>query len=262
MMAKSSTIHQAGNKDFDPANYQFLGLDDLGADEENKSVASCAHCGRTIRYVAELKNLTTGEEIFVGETCLDSRFGISRTEFDALRKEGRLNSQRKSILERVNAFKIEFPIVNELIARREEHYILSDLAGKFERDANLSTKQLDLVAKLFIQVDEQKVRKAERDAKNSELLAQGVKCPEGRISIDGIILSVKSYENDYGFQMKMLVQDASGFKVWSSVPEYRDVKAGDQIRFTATVTPSSDDLLFGFAKRPTKCTVLIEGEWM
>jgi hypothetical protein len=261
-MARTPTLHQAGNKDFDPANYEFLGLDDLGADEENKSVSSCAHCGRTIRYVAELKNLTTGEEILVGETCLDSRFGISRTEFDALRKEGRLNSQRKTIFERIESFKIEFPIVIELIARREDHYILADLAGKFERDANLSTKQLDLVAKLFVQVDEQKARIVERDAKNAELIAQGVKCPEGRLVIEGTILSVKSYENDYGFQMKMLVQDNSGFKVWSSVPGYRDVVAGMKIRFNAQITPSNDDPLFGFAKRPTKCTVLIEGEWM
>jgi len=261
-MAKASTIHQAGNKDFNPDNYQLIKCYDTCDNEDDKYLLNCDHCGSRIRYVAQLKNLSTGEIINVGETCLDSRFGITRAEFDALRAEGRLNAQRKTIAERVDAFKIEFPIVNELIARREEHYILADLAGKFERDATLSTKQLDLVAKLFVQVDEQKVRKAERDAKSAELIAQGVKCPEGRISIDGIILSVKSYENDYGFQMKMLVQDVFGFKVWSSVPEYRDVKAGMQIRFTATVTPSNDDLLFGFAKRPAKCTVLIEGEWM
>jgi hypothetical protein len=260
-MSKTSTIHQAGNKNFDPANYEFVRLNDLSEYGEGDTTSVCDHCGKRIRYVAILKHLTTGEEIFVGETCLDSRFGISRAEFDALHKEGRLNAQRRTIAERVESFKAEYPIVNDLIARREDHYILADLAGKFERDAELSEKQLALVAKLFAQVDAQKVRQAEWSAKNAELLAKGVKCPEGRVAIDGIVISVKTYTNDYGFQMKMLVQDQTGFKVWSSVPEYRDVQTGAQIRFSASITPSSDDPLFGFAKRPTKCTVLINGEW-
>jgi hypothetical protein len=255
-MSKTSTIHQAGHKDFDPANYEFVQLQDL-----EDSLSNCDHCGKWVRYVAVLKHLSTNEPIFVGETCLDSRFGISRAQFNALREQGRLNAQRKTLAERIAAFILEYPIIAELIARRSEHYLLADLANKFEQNATLSEKQIALVAKLFVQVDQQKVRQAERDAQNAELLAKGVKCPEGRVNIDGMILSVKSYESDYGFQMKMLVQDESGFKVWSSVPGYRDVASGMRIRFSASVTPSQDDPLFGFAKRPTKCLVLIEGEW-
>lgn len=246
---KTSTIHQAGNQNFDPANYEFIDCADL-LEGEGGSFANCEHCGKAIRYVAVLKHLTTGEEITVGETCLDSRFGITRAEFDALRAEGKLNAQRKKFSQRKADFIAEFPVVQTILDRSSEHYLLSDLAHKFELYAQLSTKQMALAEKLFVQVDEFKVRQAQRDAQEAELIAQGVKIPTGRAMVTGTVLSTKFEDGQFGFTAKMLVQDDAGWKVWCSIPEFRDLPKGARVRFSVDITPKTD--LFGFGKRPTK----------
>ena len=74
---KTSNIHQAGNQNFDPANYQLVECMDLMA-YEGGGFSSCEHCGKAIRYVAIMKHLTTDETIHIGETCLDSRFGMTQ----------------------------------------------------------------------------------------------------------------------------------------------------------------------------------------
>lgn len=257
---KTSTIHQAGNKDFNPADYDFVRCFDTHEDLENKYFLDCAHCGKRIRYVAELKKITTDEVITVGETCLDSRFGITRAEFDALREQGKLNAQRATLNERKAQFIAEFPVMQEIINRKNDNHILADLALKFDMYAELSTKQLELGKKLFAQVDEYNARKAVRDAADAELIAQGVEIPTGRVLVDGKVLSTKFEETEFGYSAKMLVQDKAGWKVWCSIPGYRDLVNGTNVRFSVDITPK--DKLFGFGKRPTKFVAEIqEGVW-
>jgi hypothetical protein len=92
-------------------------------------------------------------------------------------------------------------------------------------------------------------------------------CPEGRVEVTGVILSVDIRETAFGSQWKMLVRDDSGFKVWGSIPQKlkeqtetflnhqffdgTDLK-GKRVSFIAAITPSKDDQKFGFLKRPTK----------
>lgn len=252
------TIHQAGNINFDPASYEVINFIDFCENEDYKVFGTCSHCGKRIRYAAELMHITTGEQIWVGETCLDSRFGITRGEFDALREQGRLNAHRTTIAERIEAFKIEFPVVNELLNRRNDNVILSDLASKFEKSATLSTRQLALAEKLFVQVDKFNARKAEQNAQTAALIASGVVLPTGRTNVHGKVISTKVIENEFGFQYKMLVQDDAGWKVWCSIPGCRDLQAGMIVRFSVDITPSDKDVLFGFGKRPTKFVVWFE----
>ena len=247
---KTSTIHQAGNKDFDPANYVVLSVTDLEEQGEGGTRARCAHCGHVIRYAAELVHNTTNEKILIGETCLDSRFEITRAEFDALREQGRLNRHRATLNERKASFMAEFPEVQTLLDRRNDNYILSDLADKFEQNAELSTRQLELAKKLYVQVDEYNARKALRDAQDAELIANGVQVPTGRVTVTGTVLSTKWEDTEWGLSAKMLVQDDAGWRVWTSIPGFRDLLNNTRVKFSVDITPK--DQLFGFGKRPTK----------
>lgn len=247
---RTPTIHQAGNKDFDPANYVVLGVSDLDEQGDGGMRGTCAHCGHMIRYAAELIHKSSNEKILIGETCLDSRFEITRAEFDALREQGRLNRHRASLNERKASFLAQFPEVQTILDRREDHGILFDLAYKFETNAELSPRQLELAKKLYVQVDEYNARKALRDAADAELIAKGVEVPEGRVTVTGTVLSTKWEETEWGFSAKMLVQDDAGWRVWVSIPNHRDLANNTRVKFSAQITRK--DQLFGFGKRPTK----------
>lgn len=98
-----------------------------------------------------------------------------------------------------------------------------------------------------------------------------VPAPVGRVEVEGVVMSVKWQENDFGGSLKMLVEADPGFRVWTTVPrdlsnilvtyesgwqEYREVTVGERVAFTATLAPSDDDPAFAFGKRPTKARVL------
>lgn len=84
--------------------------------------------------------------------------------------------------------------------------------------------------------------------------------PEGKVTVTGTVLSEQMKDGYYGMQHKMLVQDDTGFKVWSTVPsKLSDVEKGDRVTFVATLTVSGNDKKFAFAKRPSKAA-FVEGE--
>lgn len=79
--------------------------------------------------------------------------------------------------------------------------------------------------------------------------------PSGRHTISGKIISVREQETRYGTTFKMVVLAEGGFRLWGTVPQAlfdlaEDSLVGLDVTFTATITPSDDDPLFGFFKRP------------
>ena len=132
-----------------------------------------------------------------------------------------------------------------------------------EKYGKLSEKQLAVIRNAQAK---QRERVAENEAKRVALLNAGVAAPEGRTVVTGVIVSMKWIENEFGNCEKMLVQDDRGFKVWATVPTMYEktdrggfrsasVEVNERITFTATLTPSNDDVLFAFAKRPSKPSV-------
>jgi hypothetical protein len=90
---------------------------------------------------------------------------------------------------------------------------------------------------------------------------QPVPITNNRIAISGIVVSIKLKYNDYTGEddVKLVILDDRGFKVWGSEPTIRnenddrvEVEKGDKIEFMAKVTASNNDKYFGFYKRPTK----------
>lgn len=119
-------------------------------------------------------------------------------------------------------------------------------------------------------IEKDKLQREKREAEK----AKAADCPEGRMAIEGEVVSVKWKDSDYGGSLKMTVKTDDGYLVWGSVPSvlcsiktiigegedswvtYKDVGRGDRVRFTGTVTPSDTDKKFGFFKRPAKAELL------
>jgi hypothetical protein len=119
------------------------------------------------------------------------------------------------------------------------------------------------------EADRAKAR-AERDAQRADLPAF-----EGRVTIQGTVISTKFVESQFGGSVKMLVEHADGWKVWGTIPtgisfinesvEYSDgskgwgqrcLQRGDVVRFNASVEKSDRDPKFGFFSRATKPALL------
>src|SRR4051812_17589268 len=97
-------IHRMGSDEFDPENYTVHGVFDLNTsaadyvpDNRVQIVSAlvaqgitfhgaphgsgqCSHCGTGIRYAALLEHRPTHPLMYVGETCLDNRFSLTKGE--------------------------------------------------------------------------------------------------------------------------------------------------------------------------------------
>ena len=274
-------VHRPSSPLFDPQAYRLVGVFDTGEHDpfnshqiaaRRQAVAAlveqgyrfgpgsssqCGHCGAHIRYTALMVRDDVKEFIFVGQDCLDNRFdGMTKAEFQRLRKAAKLNRERETRSNLVAQFLADHPGLEAALA--VGHYISDDLRASLDRYGNLSDKQVALAFKIQTQVAEQAERERKREEERAALVAQGVKVVPGRYKVTGTILSYKTVESPYGAVVKMLVQSPEGWKVWGTVPRSIewDIERDQQVTFVATVTPSDDDPTFGFYSRPTNAAVL------
>jgi hypothetical protein len=98
-------------------------------------------------------------------------------------------------------------------------------------------------------------------AKIRDEIANAQPVPTGRQEIQGIVLTTRWQDNDYGSgQMKMLLK-AQGYKLWGTIPSSDvRVRRGDEIALTGTLEPSEDDPYYGFFKRPAKLRMIQEAD--
>ena len=84
-----------------------------------------------------------------------------------------------------------------------------------------------------------------------------VPCPEGRVTIQGQVKSLKYRSNAYGGVMKILVQTDEGYKIWGERPyNIPNVQQGDIVRFSAIIKPTTTDPAFGFFSWPNHEVIL------
>lgn len=119
----------------------------------------------------------------------------------------------------------------------------------------LSEKQLAAVTKAVEQKDGYLARKAGWEAKKAEDRANAKPIVEGRVEIEGTVLSIKEYETQFGVAIKCLVQ-CDGYKLFGTVPSaiVADCKVGDAIKLTATVKQKEPG--FGVYSRPSNASIL------
>lgn len=125
---------------------------------------------------------------------------------------------------------------------------------------------------------EWKVERKVKDDAEAARKADAEDAPQGRVEVEGVIVGLKTYENDFGTTEKMTVLADGGYKVWVSVPKaleaqygnYEDhghydlltfgATVGDRVRFTATFEQAKDDSTFAFGKRPASATFVERAE--
>jgi hypothetical protein len=296
-------VHRPSSPDFDPEAYDCLGVWDMRPEWPSPAAAAhrlavvnsliaqgyssgpgcstqCGHCGAYLRYAALMARADVKQWIYVGETCLAGRFeSLTKAEFKSLREAAKLNRERASRAERIAALVDAHPHLawltyNPAVVFNQFDGFLNDLSYKLGRYGELSERQIEAAATAIIRDTERAERAASREAEKAAVVASGVKAPEGKVTVEGEVVSVKWHENDFGGCLKMTVKTDAGWLVWSTVPSAiaggdshldetegwittPQLDRGARVRFSATLTRSDSDPLFAFAKRPTKAEVLI-----
>lgn len=214
----------------------------------------CNHCGAHLRYAAIMRHVPTGELMFVGETCLDNRFGRATAEFHAMRKQAELDRAAQRIKTMREAWiEANTDVHAHMVAFAPTNSFYSDLLAKLNTYGELTENQTNAVARNMQRDIDNKARR-EADAARER-----GPVPTGRVVIEGTVLSTK-WVNGFAYDqstLKMLVELANGSKVWGTVPSrnMEQIERGVTVAFTATVEASKDDESFGFFKRPTVATV-------
>lgn len=278
-MAKRTDIHR--DSVLVPTDYEFLfdyGVfsvqgdegwekEDYGTKELNDALDSgkvwagqvdenhCAACGTHYVHGVAYLHRPSGEIVFIGHTCAQKlnlavdMAAWRRRYADAQRRMSLYLKRRSTYL----TFKKELLAQTKEVrlAFRSAHRIVRDILAKGLRFGSLSAKQYELVAK---------IRRDELTPKIEEKL---VAVPEGRHTVEGLVVSTKFVEGfvEGSETLKMLVRVETPegvFKVFGTAPDaLLDGKGplkGRRVRFAAAFQPK--ELGFGFFKRPTKAQLL------
>lgn len=232
---------------------------------EDRSTLQCHHCGARLRYVALLRHLPTGYAIAVGETCLENRFEQATADFHRMRKAAELDRKAHRIVTAANECLSRIEDA-EIVKALQKNADLSDFVGldsyavctigdisrKLWTYGDISERQASFVGRLIQQGKDREVRQAEMDAEVK------VPAPEGRVSFEGVVVSRRWKDSDFGGSFKLTVKmttPAGVWLAWVSEPSKSECERGDIVSMTATLT-RSDNAHFAFGKRPSKFVVV------
>jgi len=299
-------VHAPSSDRFDPQAYNCYGVFDFTPEFDymqiqdrialvNEMLAKgykfggsetggCGHCGTNIRYGALMARDDVMEMIWVGETCLDGRFELTKGEFQKLRKTASLNRERIARAARFEALCDDNPdlayatyhenIYNVVVTEDGGRFgnvagcsweliTMGDIVDKARKYGDPSPRQLELISKLMTRVTEKGDAYAARiAAQATETPAAPVPTGKGR-QVTGTVVKVAWKENGYGGRLVMTVKSDAGWLVWGTVPKSLTtnergcitgdsaVKPGERVTFTATIE-ASDKPDFGFFQRPSK----------
>lgn len=228
----------------------------------NGNAYRCQHCGQgNVRYVVSALHKATGEHVCFGDICCERlnfenhdkfRAAQIRSRAQAAIKRAQLEKAQAEFLAANQSFAEAFTEIRSNPDAHEHNHFAGNIVSKFLAYGNLSEKQ---VAAFISSIARDLKRSADREA---EAVMSIVIPPivEGKTTMTGEILSIKTHYSDFGACLKMLVKLNDGNKVWGTLPSGLDEAAvGDKVTFTATVTKSDKDDHFGFFKRPTRAGI-------
>jgi hypothetical protein len=235
----------------------------------------CHHCGNgNVRYVCVVEHVPTKANLIFGSDCVHklefaNRDDLKLAQLKARAAQGharlRIYAARQSFLEQHPEVKA---IIDDCVLDRPEHIantFARDLMAKLDQYGSLSSSQEHYLLKSLHDDRVRFERAAKEAAEKAALRAAGIKGPEGRTEVEGVVLHVRQQDGDWGINYKWLVRLDSGIKVWSTVPnvafdviphsDHKDM-VGARVKFTATWERSQNDDTFAFGKRPSKFSLL------
>jgi len=216
----------------------------------------CGVCGARFACGEIWQHTDRRDLVHVGCDCCDKYSLVSGTDWNAVQDErNRALKAQKTAARRSKArarVLAAYPGLEQALAT--DHYISRDLARRFENDGTLSERQIALAFKLE---GEAKDRAAKRAAEPVEIK---IAAPTGRVTVRGVVVSLKTHESAYGSCLKMTVKVTTAAGVWlawGTVPAslVGEVGRGDEIEFDAALEAGREPH-FAFAKRPTRATVI------
>ncbi len=217
----------------------------------------CGVCGAQFKYGAVFHHEPTQARVHMGHDCAGkyqmlANFAAWDAHAEAFKRAraGRLEAERRRV--NLAAFAVEHP---EAAAALEAptHRILRDIAARNDGSAPLTEAQLALVLKIS---REEKAR--------AELPPEAhVDAPEGKLVVEGVVVSKRVVDSDWGSSIKMtvkIVTPAGSWLCWGTCPASLTVdpdrcERGDVVRFTATLKRGRD-AHFAVFSRPTKASIV------
>lgn len=280
-------IHRPSAPEFDPEKYELHGVYDLAPEWDaaakiaerqaavnalvtrgyrfgGSTTGGCGHCGSHFRYGALVAHPEAREMMFIGETCLEGRFSMSRNEyvtaFRRVRDTAAADRQRAAHAAMVAEFKAANPEVADILAdtttTSQSPDFLAEIAVKLARYGDLSERQCAAVLKTG-----RAIRARAARTRPAAPVVENAPAPEGRVTVTGVITGTKWQDSAYGEgALKMRVQADAGYAVWVTVPRSLDAAnapvRGRRVEFTATLERSARDETFAFGSSPAAAKFL------
>lgn len=271
--------HQAAHPGFTVAGHKWPGqCDCCGA---RYLWGSTFHTAEGNTYIS-IGNICAGK-LSLGDPAAMKRF---RDQVNTWKIHAERVAKARAYLTTVNLLAMLDLYLDRLnISREFPEVTLRDMCGKVVQWGNeLSEKQQAFAHKLLRQIADRPAMLAEREAKdaNRKPIPAFIK----RATIEGVVISAKydcgGWKDDMGNDrefyrpegIKIVVEHADGWRVWGSASS--DLSPGDgkymsgedraawlkgkRVKFDARITVSDKDSKFGFFKRPTKGSVLLDAE--
>jgi hypothetical protein len=245
----------------------------------NGNSCNCDCCGHSLLYSCIVEHAPTGGFFHIGRDCFANveclQQGAQWLSLTSDRAVARVAAGKKAAKERkagdVREAKFfaeradlapafEFA-KNPPVAESHPSYhkisygvaTLNDIRQRIRRKGALSDKQLALVGKLYSEALAKLDQDRERAQQVAAAVANGLRAPEGRVAVEGTVVSTKWVESDFGGAYKCLVDFGNGTRAYGTLPASADsAERGSKVSFTATFEVSAKDPLFAFYKRPSK----------
>lgn len=223
---------------------------------------TCYQCGGSGTMGTKVTPLYTAEKLAKLIAAQEKRHAALKAKQQAQAEQAA--AERAAVAaDTLLAARTDYP---EAVAFLEQYKgdsaFLNELQDKLFTGFDFTEKMAAAVLKVKAAV----AKRQEWDQVVAGIEANDIPVKPGRQVISGYLLSFKWQPAFRGRTLKMLMLDERGFKVWASVPrplaaliprdedgdlDTRGVRQGF-VRFTATLSPSDDDVRFAFATRPAK----------
>ena len=226
---------------------------------------SCMVCGAWAIYLCRFYHAKTNRYISTGSDCAEkmdmgeaSRFRAFRQSIHDARDRAAGKAKAHALLEDANlsaAWTIYKQEHEPGAHWGYEETTIADIVSKLVRYGSISEKQDAFLHTLLAKLKERPAREASRKA---ELAAAApVPVTDARVDVDGVILTIKSVETQFGITDKCLLKTSAGWKLWVTLPaDIGTAARGDTIALSCRVEPSKDDPKFGFGKRPSRARIV------
>ena len=225
---------------------------------------NCMVCGNALAlYTVLFYHQLTNSYVRMGSDCAQKcQMAYTTGKFDAFKRavnaaREAMTGKRKAqaiLIEAGNGRAWDIYMSDDRQNYKYEEFTINDMVGNLVRYGNISPKAMNYIGVLLNKIDQRVVIGAQRAAEKAA--AANVPNPGTRFVVEGTVVS-KKYKDDIEFPAyKLVVKHASGWCVYGTQPaSLSDVKVGDLVKFSATVTVK-DDPKFGFFSRPTNGVVV------